>query len=91
MKLQEFEDQDTYCRESNIPGGRGCDGCPALDKEHCADALRNLCGKWLASRKLPDKERKVGFYRISKELERDYGLTFWNQLALLDGGIEFSE
>ena len=91
MKLREFEKQDTYCKENNIPEGRGCNGCPALDKEHCADALRNLCGKWLASRELPDKERKVKFYHISRELERDYGLTPWNQLALLKGEIEFPE
>ena len=86
MKLSEFNEQDKFCRENNTPEGVGCRGCPARDKEHCADALRNLCGKFMDS--INDKPN---FYRLSRELTEHYGLTRWNQLALFKGELEFPE
>ena len=87
MILSKFLEQDKYCRENNTPEGKGCDDCPAQDKEHCADALRNLCGRLIATlhNDLPT------FYHISKELGDNYELTQWNQLEIFKGGIEFSE
>jgi len=81
MRLSEFLEQDRYCKEHNIPAGAGCDGCPAIDKEHCADALRNLCARWEKSQ---GEERN----RISEELDRHYHIPPLYQLGLLEGIIE---
>lgn len=83
MKLTEYLEQSKYCRENNTPEGRGCDGCPAKDKEHCADALLNLVGKLRGSLGMPI------FDSISKQIQRDYGLSPWNQLAIWNGELEF--
>ncbi len=87
MKLKEFEEQDKYCKEHNTPEGAGCHKCPAKDKLYCADALRNLCGRLLATlhHDLPT------FHCISKEIENDYGLTIWNQLSIFKGELEFPD
>jgi hypothetical protein len=48
MKLNEFIEQLKYCRENNIPEGKGCSECPSEEKEDlnmCADNLVNLAGK----------------------------------------------
>ena len=84
MRMQEFIEQDNYCREYNTPKDTGCSDCPALDKEHCADALRNLCGRTIAN-----LYNKPIFSELSKELETIYGLSRWNQLSLFQGEIEF--
>ncbi|MBT9166747.1 MAG: hypothetical protein DDT19_00071 [Syntrophomonadaceae bacterium] len=81
MRLSEFLEQDKYCREHNTPEGAGCDQCPTPDKEYCADALRNLCARWL---KGEGEERK----HISEELDKDYGIPPFYQLGLLHGEIE---
>ena len=86
MKLTEFKEQDAYCKENNTPTGKGCDDCPATDKEHCADALRNLCGKFLDSIGKHEELEK-----ISRQLECEYGIVPYSQLSLLDGFIDFSE
>ena len=89
MRLSEFEIQDKYCRENNTPGGKGCDNCPARDKEHCADALRNLCGKLIKNLPRDDGSGdKTEFARSSKQLEKEYGISFWAQLGLFQGYIE---
>ncbi len=85
MTLLEFLAQDKHCKENNTPEGKGCDECPAQDKTYCADALRNLCGTFLVSIGKPE------FNEISKQLDRDYGLSQWNQLGLISGWLEFSE
>jgi len=85
MKLWEFLEQDNYCREHNIPSDTGCDDCPA-DSEYCADALRNLCARFIAS-----INNKSLFDELSNQLLEHYGLTKWNQLALFKGEIEFPE
>lgn len=85
MKYTEFIKQDKYCREHNIPEGKGCDNCPTSDKPHCADALRNLAAKLRGNITTP--ESKV----LSEELQRDYGIGFWCQLALLEGILEFPQ
>lgn len=84
MTLSEFREQDTYCRLNNTPEGKGCDNCPAKDKEHCADALRNLCGKLL-------KATSEDANRISSELNKIYGITPFAQLALFNGILEFDK
>lgn len=86
MLLGEFLEQDRYCRENNIPEGKGCDNCPAIDKEYCADALRRLCNQWQIYRR---SETKTQFEQCVSELENVYGLSMWNQLALTQGIIEF--
>lgn len=84
MTLSEFKEQDTYCRLNNTPKGKGCDNCLAKDKEHCADALRNLCGRLL-------KTRGIETSRFSKELEKVYGIIPYAQLAIFQGFIEFPD
>ncbi len=84
MRLKEFQEQDKYCREHNVPEGAGCDECPAQDKKYCADTLRNLCARWL---KTSGEERN----RISEELDRRYHISPWSQLSLLDGIIELGD
>ena len=84
MKLAEFLEQNTYCKEHNTPEGAGCDRCPH-HSEYCADALRNLCEQLIEA-----FDNKPLFNRLSKELER-YGITRFNQLALFQGFIEFPE
>ena len=86
MKLAEFQAQDNYCEANNTPEGMGCDGCPATDKSHCADALRNLAGKFLDA-----LETKADTREIAKQIEKDYGFTAWNILALAKGELEFPE
>ncbi len=81
MRLSEFLEQDRYCKEHNTPRDAGCTECPATDKEHCADALRNLCAKWLKSQ---GEERKC----ISEELDQRYHIPPLYQLGLLEGIIE---
>ena len=83
MTLEEFIEQDIYCREHNIPTGAGCDSCPAKDKLHCADALRNLAGKLINSLGTP------AFEAISREMERHYNIPPYNQLAVFAGYLEF--
>lgn len=85
MTLQQFVEQDKYCRENNTPEGSGCTNCPAQDKEHCADALRNLAGKLIDSIDTPQ------FMGVSREMERDYGLTPYNQLVIFKGILEFPQ
>ena len=75
MKIDEFKEQDKYCRQHNTPEGEGCINCPATNKEHCADALRNLCGRIL---KTEGDERN----KLSKELDRLYGISPYAQLGL---------
>jgi len=91
MTLHEFAEQDAYCKKNNTPEGGGCGGCPAKDKDHCADALRNLCGRWLkAWFELMENESSKVFKDISKEIFDGYGLTALNQLSLLKGQMEFN-
>jgi len=84
MKYKEFVEQDEYCKAENTPEGKGCDDCPA--KDHCADELRGLFGK-LVDRSLSDEVRN----NISKQISRDYGISAFNQLAAINGHIEFPE
>lgn len=81
MRLSEFKEQDKYCCEFNTPEGFGCNGCPAKDKNHCADALRNLCGEFL---KTHGEERK----EISRRLDYEYRISPFNQLGIIEGFIE---
>lgn len=69
MTLTEFREQDNYCREHNTPEGKGCDGCPAIDKEHCADSLRNLYGRVLNSH--GEKKNLLGDILVNLKLEHD--------------------
>jgi len=84
MTYREFIEQDKYCKENNTPEGLGCDNCPAINKEYCADALENLCNKFLDAVK-----KNQPLKDISKKLEEKYGIKPYNQLALLQGHIEF--
>ena len=68
-------------RENNIPEGVGCKGCPGEYTDYCADALRNLCGRFL-------KAKGDELNEISKELDYKYGLPPFNQLAIVQGYIE---
>ena len=83
MTYAEFQAQDTYCREKNTPVGPGCKECPATDKVHCADALRNLAGAFLETRGTSRNDA------LRRRLEAEYGLTTWNLLALFQGYLEF--
>lgn len=85
MTLSEFKKQDDYCRENNTPKGKGCDGCPAKDKEHCADALRNLCGQFLDALY---NHQTNDFNNISETLDREYGISPFHQLGIAEGFIE---
>jgi len=85
MTLKEFSEQDKYCREQNTPEGKGCDACPAKDRKHCADALSNLCGKFLDAAK---ERRHTDLENISRQLEREYGIRPYHQLGIMQGFIE---
>ena len=63
--------------------GSGCPACPSKDKEHCADALRNLAARFLNAIGTPSL-----LNALSKELERDYGMSQWAQLSLISGFID---
>ena len=88
MKMIEFIEQDEYCKVNNVPEGIGCDGCPAKDKNMCADRLRGLCGKLLKlwNENIGSQKWK----RICEEIKK-FGLTDYNILALYRGIIEFNE
>mgnify|MGYP001616859517 CR=1 FL=1 len=83
MRLSEYVEQDTYCRENNVPDGVGCNGCPANGSSDCADALRNLAGKWFSALGTD------AWTEINREMERRFGLSPFNQLALTQGILEF--
>ena len=85
MRLDEFLEQDKYCRENNTPEGLGCDACPAIDRVHCADALRNLCGRLIDSINTPQ------FNQLSRQLDKEYGITPYHQLVIWEGILEFPE
>lgn len=84
MKYQEFIEQDEYCTANNTPEGKGCSGCPAKRQGHCADELRGLFGK-LNDKSLSDEVRN----KVSKQINRDFGISPFNQLASVAGFIEF--
>jgi len=88
MKEKEFKEQDDYCRINNVPGGEGCDNCPAKDKNMCADRLRGLCGKLL---KLYGIKNKGNEWEYLLEEIKKYGLREYNLLVLHKGIIEFNE
>ncbi|MBW2672344.1 MAG: hypothetical protein JRD89_02860 [Deltaproteobacteria bacterium] len=85
MRLHEFKEQEEYCRANKTPDGSGCAGCPAVDKEHCADALVTLCSQWLQA------IGTDGFDQLSGRLDQEYGLKPYNQLALCRGVLELEE
>lgn len=86
MKYKEFLEQDKYCRENNTPEGAGCDACPAKDKEHCADALRNLAGKFACTDYGSEE-----YHALLKTLEEDFDIPLFNLLELRKGILEFPE
>jgi len=88
MKNREFEEQDEYCKEHNTPEGKGCDECPAEDKNLCADRLRGLCGKLL---KLWNENIGTPEWKEIVKKIKQFGLTDWNILELRKGIIEFLE
>ena len=85
MTHAEFTEQEAYCRAFNTPEGPGCDECPAIDKDMCADKLRGLCGKLL---KTPFNDPT--WKQIAKKIQ-GFGLTPFNILGLYNGAIEFND
>lgn len=41
MTLKEFLEEDEFCRDNNLPEGKGCSECEGEEREYCADELRH--------------------------------------------------
>lgn len=72
MSLEEFMEQDRYCKENNIPEGPGCTGCPG---EHgvCADNIRGIMGnlkthRWYMVEKSTGYEVRIEMYAFNREI-----------------------
>jgi hypothetical protein len=56
MPLQEFIEQDRFCRKNNVEEGCGCKGCPGENDNRCADWLIN--------------EKNIGCYAVQCVCDR---------------------
>jgi len=88
MTYIQFIEQDNYCKKFNVPGGPGCDSCPATLQNRgvsCADSLRRICGE------LMEVVGTSRFNEVASEIKDQYGLNSYNILSLMNGVIEFPE
>ena len=85
MSLEDFEEQEKFCMENNVPDGRGCSGCPG-ENSVCADNIRNLIGKLKDQRWYIVLKERPG-YSVSIEM---YGFDR-DVLALNLGGMEYPD
>lgn len=79
MSIEEFKEQEEYCKKNNTPEGVGCVGCPG---EHgvCADNIRNLMGKlrvWNMNLKginktLEEHEKKLNLFKWNEKMEVEW-------------------
>jgi hypothetical protein len=68
MSVEEFDKQEKYCRENNVPGGIGCEGCSGKDSV-CADNIRGIMKEILP----------VKYFLIKKEFKGyDITIRMWS-------------
>jgi hypothetical protein len=85
MRIEEFLDQDNWCKKNNIPEGVGCLGCPGENKSYCADMIRNYHGNGECEK----LKFKIFRSKVYKVLKKDEDTLFDERIEVLYKGGKY--